>query len=86
MIWHQRKYLLSLFLTLIRPLFEFLNLLGNLMFLLPDNGLKREVLKYSSSIDSITHPNPSLIQLSILYKISWIDLLELINVLLVELK
>ena len=53
MILHQGKYLLSLFLTLIRPFFEFLNLLGNLMFLLPDNGLKREVL---SIIRSNIHP------------------------------
>ena len=49
---------------------EFLNLRGNSMYELPDNGLKIEILKYSLPTDLITQPDPSLIQLSILYKIS----------------
>ena len=40
------------------------------MNVLPDNGLKIEIFTYSASIDSITQPDPALIQLSILYKIS----------------
>ena len=41
------------------------------MYELPDNGLKIEILKYSLPTDLITQPDPFLIQLSILYKISW---------------
>ena len=40
------------------------------MYEIPENGLKTEILTYSSFIDSVTQPDPSLIQLSILYKIS----------------
>ena len=39
LIWHQRKHLLSLFLMLIKPFTEFFNLLGNIMYVLPVNGL-----------------------------------------------
>ena len=53
----------------INQAFPFL-LLGKLMYELPDNGLKTEILTYSVSIDSVTQPDPSLIQLSVLYKIS----------------
>ena len=60
------------------------------MYVLPDNGHKTETLTYSASIDSITRLDPSLMQLSILDKIYWKDLLiiflELIIVLVVELK
>ena len=60
------------------------------MYVLPDIGLKTNILTYSASVDSITQPDPSLTQLLILYKISWNDLssmyLELITVLVVELK
>ena len=60
------------------------------MYMLSDNELKTERFTYSASIDSITHPDPSLIQLSVLYKISWKELssvcLKLITVLVVELK
>ena len=60
------------------------------MYVLPDNGQKTETLTYSASIDSITRLDPSLMQLSILDKIYWKDLLiiflELIIVLVVELK
>ena len=55
---------------LIKPFIEFLNLSGNLMYELPNNGLQIEILTYPPSIDSITQPDPSLIQLSILYEIS----------------
>ena len=51
------------------PFTEFLNLQDNPMYVLPDNGLKIEIFTYSASIDSVTEPDPSLIQLSILYKI-----------------
>ena len=48
-----------------------------------------EILTYSPFINSIIQPDPSLIQLSILYKISWKDLsrsyLGLIAVLVVKL-
>ena len=64
------KKTLSLFLILIRPIFEFLNLLDNFMYELPDNGLQTEILTYSASIDSIMQPDHSLIQLSILLKTS----------------
>ena len=60
------------------------------MYELCDNGLQIEILTYSRCIDSIIQPNPSLIQLSILLKISWKDLpgsySEPNTVLLVELK
>ena len=89
LIWHQIKHFIVLVLTLIKPFTEFLNLQGNLMYVLPDNGLKTEILINSASIDSITQPDPSLIKFSVLCKISWKDLsriyFELINV-LVELK
>ena len=55
---------------MIRAFIEFLNLLGNSIYVLFDNRLKIEILTYSLSIYSITQPDPSLIQLSILYKIS----------------
>ena len=64
------KAFIVTFLILIKPFIDFLNLLGNLMYMLPDNGLKIEILTYSASIESITQPDPSLIQLLILYKIS----------------
>ena len=54
------------------------------------NGLKTEISMYWTSADSINQRDPSVIQLSILYKISWKDLsrsyLELITALVVELK
>ena len=75
---------------LIRPFIEFLNLTGNSIYELPDNGLKMYIFTYSLFIHSITQPDPSLIQLSILYKISWKDLSRsysrLITVLIEELK
>ena len=40
---------------------------------LPINGLKIEILMYWDLIDSTIQPDPPLIQLSILYKISWKD-------------
>ena len=40
------------------------------MYVLPINELYTEIVTYSSFIDSIIQPDPSLIQLSILYKIS----------------
>ena len=46
--------------------FEFLNLRGNSMYVLPDNGLKVEISTYPLSTDSITQPDPSSIQLSTL--------------------
>ena len=57
-------------LILIKPFIEFFNLRGNSTYVLPINGLKTEILTYSASIDSITQTDPSLTQLSILYKIS----------------
>ena len=85
-----KETLLSLFLIRIRPFIEFFNSLSNSMEELGDNGLETEILIYSASIDSIIRPDPSLIQLSILYKISWKDLLrsylELFTALVVELK
>ena len=44
--------------------FEFINLVGNSMYVLPDNGLSIGILTYSASIDSIVQSDPSLIQLS----------------------
>ena len=90
LIWHQSKHLFSLFLILIKPFVEFLNLQGNSVYTIFDNGLKTEILTYSASFDnSITKPDPSLMQLSIQYKIYWKDLssmyLELVTVLVVEL-
>ena len=74
LIWHQRKHLLSLFFILIIPFIEFFNPSGKSMYVLPINGLKTEIFTYWASIDSISQPDPSLIQLSIPYKISWKDL------------
>ena len=58
------------------------------MYGLPDNGLSVQMLTYSVSIDAIVQPDAPLIQLSILSKISWIDLSRLylgpITVLLVK--
>ena len=52
--------------------------------------VKRETFTYSTSVDLIIRPDPSLIQLSILLKTSWKDLFRLssvpITVLIVELK
>ena len=60
------------------------------MYVLPENGLKIDIFTCYTSTDLITQPDPSLIQLSILYKISRKYLssiyLELITVLIVELK
>ena len=39
-----KKHLLSLFLTLIKPFIEFLNLTSNSMYKRPDNGLQIEIL------------------------------------------
>ena len=66
----QRKHLLLLLLILIRPFTEFLNLRGDSMYVIPDNGQKIEIFTYSASTDSITQRDPTLIQISILYKIS----------------
>ena len=59
-----------MFLILMKLFIEFLNLTGNLMYELADNGLKAKILTYSASTDSVTQPDPSFIQLSILCKIS----------------
>ena len=59
-----------LFLILIRSFSEILNLLGNLMYEIPDKGLQVETFTYSLSVDSIIQTDPSLIQLSILLKTS----------------
>ena len=60
------------------------------MYVIPDNGQKIEIFTYSASTDSITQRDPTLIQISILYKISWKYLLasylELITVSVIELK
>ena len=64
-----KKAFIIVVLILIRPFIEFLNLRGNSMYVLPDNGQKTETLTYSASIDSITRLDPSLMQLSILDKI-----------------
>ena len=53
-----------------KPFFEFFNSLGNSTNVLPVNGLCKEIFTYSPFIDSIIQPDLSLIQLSILYKIS----------------
>ena len=59
------------------------------MYEFPDNGLQIKILTYSKSIDSIIQPDPWLIQLSVLQRISAKDLSrsysELITVLVVEL-
>ena len=55
------------------------------MYVFPDNGLKIELLTYSASTDSNTQPDPSLIQLSILWKTS-ISYSKLITLLVIELK
>ena len=60
------------------------------MYELPENEMSRETTTYSTSVDLIIRPDYSLIQLSILLKTSWKDLLILssgrIPVLTVELK
>ena len=56
----QRKYLLSLFLILIRAFIEFFNLLGNSLYVLPDNGTQTEILTYSPFTDSVNKPGFSL--------------------------
>ena len=60
------------------------------MYVLPDNGLKIEIFTHLASTDSITQTDPSLSQLSVLYKISGKDLSRsysrLITVSVVELK
>ena len=56
---------------LMSPFFVFFNSAGNLMQEPPDKGLKVEMLMYWESVDSIIQPDTSLIQFSILYKISW---------------
>ena len=48
----------------------FLNLLDNLMYELAVNGLKIEILSYSAFIYSIAQADSSLIQLSVLQKLS----------------
>ena len=40
------------------------------MYVLPDNRLKIEIFTYSVFSDSVIQPDPALVQLSILYKIS----------------
>ena len=55
------KHLFSFFLISIRLFIEFLNLRGNLMYLLLDNGLEIQALAYSPSIDSVIQPDPSII-------------------------
>ena len=66
------------------------NLRGYSLYVLSNNELKIDIFTYSASADSITQPDPSLIQLSILYKISWKDLssmyLELVTVLTEDLQ
>ena len=75
-MWHHRKQFWSLFLMLVSSLFELLNFAGNFTWELPDNGLEVEMLMYWDFINSIINPDPSLIQLSIPYKIFWKDLQE----------
>ena len=55
---------------MISSFLEFLNLTDNFMLELPESGLTVERLMYRESIDSTVEPDPSLIQFSILYKIS----------------
>ena len=54
----------------IKPFIAILNLRGNSIYVLPSNGLETEILTHPASNDSIIIPDPSLIQLSILYKVS----------------
>ena len=49
---------MSLLLILIRTFIEFLNLRCNLMYVLPDNGLIRKILKYSLSKQPRSFINP----------------------------
>ena len=65
-----KKAFISFFLMLIKRFIEFLNLTSNSIYEFPDKGLYIEILTYSGSFDSITQPVHSLIQLSILLKIS----------------
>ena len=64
----------KLFIVIVFKIYQtfhwFLKLLSNLMYMPPANGLKIEIFTYLLWTDSIAQPNPSLIQLSILYKIS----------------
>ena len=59
--WYDKEIIYCQFLILIRPFIESLNLQGNSMYVLPNNGLKIETFTYSASTDSVTDPNPSLI-------------------------
>ena len=69
---------------------NFFNSLGSSIKELPSNGAYLEIFTYSLFIESIIHPDPSLIQLSILYNISSKDLprlkSRLITVLVIQLK
>ena len=57
----KKVFLVAAF-NIIRPFIEFFNLQDNSMYVLPDNGLKIEIFTYSLFTDSITQPDPSLIQ------------------------
>ena len=55
------KTFVVIFVNIIKPFIGFLNLLGNSMYMLLDNGLKIEIFTYSVITDSVTQPDPSLI-------------------------
>ena len=81
--------IIIIILILISPFFELFNLLGNSIYVPPHNGLKIEILIYSPFIFSIVQVDPSSIQLSILYKTSYLlrpYLFVLITIFAVELK
>ena len=63
-----KKAFIVIALILIRPFIGFFNLSRNSMYVLPINGLYTEIFTYSPFIDSIIQPDPSLVQLSILFK------------------
>ena len=59
-----KKTFALIVLILIRHFLSFFHFISNSVNVFPDNGLKIEILTYSVSIDSITQPDTSSIQIS----------------------
>ena len=55
------KTFVVIFVNINKSFIGFLNLLGNSMYMLLDNGLKIEIFTYSVITDSVTQTDPSLI-------------------------
>ena len=64
-----KKTFIAIVFDISQTLLEFFNLSDNSTNVLPAYGPYIEIFTYSLFIDSIIQPDPSLIQLSILYKL-----------------